>query len=414
MLFVSVLALWGVAASQAADGHGMVVRVDLSGAADATGDVVAQLKAPSGALVELKLLDGGAPPDVTAGDKSYSAAGFVEGDEFEVGLTIGSTKLTGGKVTWKPEDAARDLTLSVSGSTLTAQASSGQAGPAAGGGGGAPQGPPTEVGPGGLAAPTDGGALAPGSTPPGDGVLPAGGTAAGGPTPGGPTPSGPPLAGPGGAPTAGPVAPGSGGGARSATASTDPMLYIGFGVGLLLLTALIYSASRGRAAPSRVEPLPEPGLLGPLTPSLSVGVSAWACASADGADLAGGLLLNLVKHHRVVVAAPAWTPPAVFGGPVYKLDAVDGKPVAELVDDLLDEGGAPVAVLAVGPTDPARLAALAKLLPAGVGAIVVTDSAGETKLPVVHASRVGGAWTFVTPAGELRATLGPGGFVAAG
>ena len=192
------------------------------------------------------------------------------------------------------------------------------------------------------------------------------------------------------------------------------MLYIGFGVGLLLLTALIYSASRGRQAPSRVEPLPEPGLLGPLTPSLSVGVSAWVTPAAEGADLASGLLLSLVKHHRVVVAAGAWSPNPVFGGPVYKLDALDPKGIRDLVDDLLDEGGAPVAVLVVGPTDPAKLTALGKQLPEGVGAVVVTDSAGETKVPVVQASRAGDTWTFATPAGEAQATLGPGGFVAAG
>ncbi len=415
--------------------HGLVIRVDLKSADNVAGDVVVHLKGESGTK-DVKVGDDGTSPDVTAGDQVYSGTTWLDADAFEVTLSVGATSYTGGKVSWDPANSARDLAISVDGKTMTAEAaqSSKPAGPTPTGDGTAGGAPPAVAGQ--AAAPTGAGAAltAPdGSVPPGtNGVAPGaamgGGGTAGQPPSGGGTPPGgdgsamgqPPAGAtsPGGPPPIGAgAAPGGSPAAMSPAGATaiSPMLYVGFGAGLLLVTWLIYSSMRGgRGGGDELIPLAEPGLLGPTTPSLSGGAAIWKAEGADANALADALVTTLARHHRVIVATSVgYTPAMAFGGPVYKLDVITPKAIGKLLDALDDEGGLPVAILIRGPADAASLAKLVKELPEEVGPFVVTDDVGETSLPVVQCRRDGEVWRFITPAGEVRARPGADGLTAA-
>lgn len=402
-MYVFAWAMLHLGTASAAEKHGMVVRVDLTAAAAQTGAVVAHLKAGASTF-DVPLKDDGTPPDVTADDKSHSGTGWFEGDTFEVSVTVGTTTIPGGTVSWKPEDDARDLTLTVSGSTLTAEASAGQLGPKVGGP------PATGPSPNGNEPGAD-------VTPP---LGPDGKPLIHTPPPGGPVPGGP-LA--GGAASAGAApdaaahaaAPGADAPrlAPLARPAADPLAYIGVGVGLLVLAGLLYTAasSRGRRAP---DALPEPGLVGPTTPSLSGAPTPWLTDAADMPALAEALLRTIARHRRVVVAADGWTPAPVHGGPVYKAPAADPKSVARLVDALLDDGGAPVAVLLVGDADAARIAGVERALKGHAALVAVGTVAPESASTGVTARRDGPVWTLRTAAGECTATVTADGFVVKG
>ncbi len=361
--------------------RGVVVRVDLK-EATATGDVVVRLGGAK--TTDLKVADDGASPDVTAGDKIYSGATWLEGDKFDVSVSIGSKALKGGAVAWEASDTARDLSVSVVGDTLTAEA-------------GVPK------------QPVSGSPAAEGALSTIDPASPTGGAGTGGsPGANGSANGAPPSGGASGSPPNGPP-----NNSMVPTESTDPVLFIGFGVGLLLLTGLIYSGTRGRkSAASEVPTLAEPGLLGPTTPSLSNGLSVWETSAADVNALSDALLATLARHHRVVVAAEGYTPPPVFGGPVYRSASISPAAVRKAVEGVLDEGGLPVAVLFRGPADPKSLGALADAVPERAGVVVVTEDAGDATHPVVQCRRGGAGWTFVTRTGEVEARLGADGLVA--
>lgn len=389
-----------------ADSRGVVVRVDLKAAASPTGDVVAHLSA-GGATKDVKVFDDGASPDVTAGDQVYSGTTWVEADTFDISLTIGDRTLPGGAVSWAATDAARDLTITVTGDSLTATAElpvqpiAGSEAEAASTRGDA-SGPPPLGDVAGAAAP----GVAPGAPPSGAG--PAGADPAGASPPGAPGVGlGPPPLGatsPGGAPLGPPTSAGS----STGTASASPLLYIGFGVGVLLLTWLVASRLRGRPG-ADLTPLPEPGLLGPTTPSVSAGPAIWQADAGDLQALADALLATLARHHRVIVAGAGYTPTPVYGGPVYRVEAASASAINKLIDDVEEEGGLPVVVLACGSFEGKALEGLANDVAEGVGPVIVTDRPGTTKLAVVACRRDGARWTFTTPAGEVRAQTGPNG-----
>lgn len=357
--------LFALSVASAADQSGLVVRVDLTAAAAHEGDVVVHLKGEAG-VKDIKVFDDGATPDVTAGDGVYSGTTWIDADTFDASLSVGATVLPGGPVSWDPANTARDLNMSVAGQTLTAEAAAPSSGPVVSGS----PGPQADAGSG--------------PTPPAppDGVSP--------------PPSG--ATAPGGAPTA------------AAKEGSDPMLYIGLGVGLLLMTGLVYTTMRGRRG-GELKALPEPGLLGPFTPSLTAGLSVWEVGADDASALADALLATAARHRRVIVAADAtYAPAPVFGGPVYRAATTTPAGIQETIEAAEDDGGPPIAVLIHGATDPARLKAIGKILPAGVGALVVTAGAGDTAVPVVRCRRgPDGVWSFVTPSGEVRARLGPAG-----
>ncbi|MDP2311249.1 MAG: hypothetical protein Q8P18_34840 [Pseudomonadota bacterium] len=388
------LVLWSMPAH--AEQHGLVVRLDSSGATF-SGTVVVVLTPPTGEPTRLEVLDDGVAPDVAAGDGTWSSSLWLDGDAFTISVEASGKTLEGGPVSWNATDSARDLQVIVKGNSVVAEA-----GVSTGGGG--------EQQPGDAGAPrtTQEGGSGSASTASSAGPST-------GPSPGSGSPSGP-SAGPSSGPSSGPSgAPGGSGtpplGNRTATTSSsnDGTLYIGFGIGVLLLVGVAWLWLRNRppegsARTGGLAVLPEPGLLGPGSPSLSDGLSLWLVPEADADALVRPLLATLARHHLVLFAAPVKVvPPAVHGGPVYRATNIRPSHVGDAAESLQREGRA-LAVLFVGTqADAATLKDYADLLPTGVGSIcVLTQDPGVPALARVMAHRDNGAWSVQTAERTFR------------
>lgn len=379
------LLLWSTAAH--AEQHGLVVRLD-TGGASFSGPAVVVVTPTGGEATRIEVKDDGVPPDVAAGDGTYSSSAWLDGDAFSVAVELGAKTLQGGTVSWNAVDAARDLQVLVKGDSVVAEA-----GVSAGGNGGEP----TPGGGGSGGPPVEGGGPATASGGSG-GTASAPFNASGGPSAGA---------------TGGPQNPGAPPLGNRAVSTSDGTLYIGFGLGVLVLVGVAWLWLRNRPAEGSTRPggltvVPEPGLLGPGTPSLSDGLSLWLVPEADTDALVRPLLATLARHHRVLLAAPSRVvAPAVFGGPVYRATNIRPSHVGDAAESLQREGCA-VAVLFVGTqADAATLKDYADLLPTGVGSIcVLSQDPGVPALARVTAQRDNGGWSVKTAERTLRLVEG--------
>ena len=366
-----------------AEERGLVVR--LSGDGEAIeGAVTVELQAEGRAAKTIELKDDGTASDVTAGDGTWTGTSWLEGDDFAVRVHVGGATMDGGKVSWEASDTARDLAVKLLGGTVTVET-----GVSGTGVGGAPNEP---------GAPGGGPGAEPGSV------------VNGAPSePGTPPPPGGPIA-PGG-PGAGPALP-------PTSSKTDSTLYISFGLGTLLLVAIAWVWLRNRPAEggSRaggVTRVPEPGLLGDGTPSLSDGLMVWIAGPEDEAALVKPLAATLARHHRVLFAAPSASPaPSVCGGPVFRAANVRPSHVGDAAEALQRDGGAPVVVLLAGAKPDAGIHKdYADLLPIGTGGVsIVSADPGVTGVGRVTARRDGPVWVLQAGERTLRMTEGPTGF----
>lgn len=378
MLALSFLPLLLCSTPAHAEQHGLVVRLDTGGVTLA-GPATVVLTPAGGVPTRLEVKDDGTAPDVTTGDGMWSGSVWLDGDEFAISVEVGGKTLDGGSVSWNAGDAARDLNIGVKGDSVVVEA-----GISGGGSGGAGVG--NEAPPLGSSAPSAG------------------------------TPStGSPSMGPGGAPSGGPMgAPPMG---ASTSSSSDGTLYIGFGLGVLVLVGVAWLWLRNRppegsARPGGMSVVPEPGLLGPGTPSLSDGLSLWIVPEVDHDALVPQLLATLARHHRVLFTAPSKVvAPSVYGGPVFRATNIRPSHVGDTAESLQRDGGA-VAVLFVGTqADAATLKDYADLLPTGVGSIcVLATDPGVPALARVTARRDHGAWIVQSGDRTLRFTDGRNGF----
>jgi hypothetical protein len=339
-----MLWLW-MGLAQAAP-HGMVVHLNL--ATPATGTVVVKLTGENeDRSVEMR--DDGVSPDVTAGDAMYSGTTLVQVDTVKVSVVIGDKTIEGGNVSWETSQSTCDLNLKLEGENLSAEA--------------AVPSPPVPQQP------------SAGSAPP---TTPTGAPAAAAP------------------PTSSSLAP-------PVASDNSGAVSMVVGAAVLLLAGLLYlgwSGSGGSLLPS----LPEPGLLGPQTPSLSEGLSRWETAPEDTAALTRILLATMARHHRVLlIAPPDFQPDPVFGGPVYRAPSRPGS-WKKVLNGLLEEGGLPLTVLCLGGS----VGALTKMLPDGVGGIMV--GGGDEKLPTVKCTRDGARWHLQTETGMLLLAASTRGF----
>lgn len=344
-----VLAWWLLCGQAEAGMHGLVVHLTLP--APTTVPVVVTLTGDAEPYV-VEMKDDGASPDVTAGDAMYSGTTLVQVDTVAVELKLGDQVFSGGSVSWESTQSTCDLNLKVEGDKLVAVAT-------------VPAAPVPTQPVGGATTPLTPEGVPPstplqpveGATKP-DGVLSINSPAAN-------TPVSPPMAAP--------------------STDTSGMVSIVAGLAVLLAAGLLYLSWSGGG--SRMAALPEPGLLGPNTPSLSEGLSRWDASPEDTPLLAKILLATLVRHHRVLlIATPEFQVDPLFGGPVYRVAA---RPAAweKAIQGLMDEGGLPLTVLYLGGAQPE---ALKKVLPEGVGGIILGGDA--EKMPVVKCIRDGERW----------------------
>jgi hypothetical protein len=140
--------------------------------------------------------------------------------------------------------------------------------------------------------------------------------------------------------------------------------------------------------------MPEPGLLGDGSPSLSDGTSFWVVPETDSADFTQILLASMAQHHQVLVVSGTTDElPLVHGGPVYRMKSPRPTHVADAVNALSHSVGRPVAILIhAAEVDSSLLNDYADLLPGTVGAaVVVHNSPGGLEL-TVKVSRTDSGW----------------------
>lgn len=372
----------GGPASISPGAHGVVVRLE-TGAAKVQTPVVVHLKPTTGAVADVQLKDDGAPPDVQSGDGTWSGTVWNENDTFSVSVSTGKARVEGGVAAWSKADLQRDLSLTLVDGRLDVQASvaralsaPGEGEPPAGGGDAAAGGGPGGGAGGGGAGPGGAGG---GKPPPGGFQLDGGGPAKG---------------------VGGPVT----------AVSSDATLYVAIGVcgfALVIIAHLYLSGGSSRASRSGLPPgvtvVPEAGLLGPGTPSLSEGLAQWVVAPQDAHEVLRPLIATMARYHRVVVCAPSRSAlPAVPGGPVYLVEP--GKPsvLTDAVEGVQDMGAGGVAVLIIGDgLDGAALKAQADALPEGVGGVVLVMQVLMTSLPAVQVEPRAGGWRLRFASGEI-------------
>lgn len=348
----------------AAGGKGVVVRLEMGGEKPAATPVV-RLTNKSG-KVDVSLSDRGESPDVEADDGIYSGSTLLSGDDAAVQLTIGDRVIQGEPIAWDPTNSQRDVSLHLEGTALTAVTNSGT--PAEGQASDAA----ANAGDGTTPGSTDGASASSGSSIPGISTIAALFTGA------------------------------SSGGSNA---------YVGLAIGILALGGLAYYTMRDRedAGGEPLPALPEPPVLGPGTPSISDGLSLWVCPPADRAQLSLQLLGALARHHRVLVVCPEEAPvPAVFGGPLYRAPTPDPEEVGQAAEDLMNEGGAPLALFV--QLDALAAHALVEELPEGLGGVVIVEESNGVVLPTVTCARDGAIWTFSTASGTATARAGWSGF----
>ncbi len=190
-------------------------------------------------------------------------------------------------------------------------------------------------------------------------------------------------------------------------AQDDATLYVIGGVLLLILAAVAFfwfrvpltdgggeSRPRPVVGSDRVHRMPEPGLFGDSSPSLSDGTSIWVVPEADAADFMKLLLTSMAQYHRVLVVSVSSDPlPLVHGGPVYKMKSPRPTHVADAVHELQGQIGQPVSILVhAAKMESAVLNDYADLMPGSVGSAIVVHDTYAGPETTVKVSRQGNDW----------------------
>ena len=375
--FLALMAAFLLLAPSALAATGIVVRLSTGGETVDT-PVQATLTNADGATTTLTLLDNGEPPDVNAGDFHFSASSMITGETFGVTLSLGGKAEEVGEVSWPEDVTARDLVITRYDGIVTLETGAGD--------NGQPAGEPT--------------------TPGGMGGEPALGSAVGDPV-GNPAVDGT-------APARGPnvTFPSTSNSASSGTtAENDSTLYVIGGVLLLVLGAVAFfwfrepTGSTVDSGSTLVHRMPEPGLLGEGTPSLSDGASVWVVDTESTADFMSLLLSSMAAHHRVVVVAPGSNPiPVVHGGPVYRMKNPRAGHVADAVNELMRSPGQPVAVLVDATRmEESILSNYANLVPGDLGTMFVRNTAHTGPERSLSVTKTEGGWAISD--GDTRVEL---------
>lgn len=375
----------------------VVIRFDSNGASF-TAPLVVKITV-DGKPAEVTLGDDGERPDFAKGDGRFAAVSQAEGEKVELELSAGGKLLGKTSAVFQDPTAPHDIDLSLADGALTAVVSSPPSpngdGSAAGPGGAGGEGGPPSGGAGG-GAPVDG-ASPPSGTPPNGDVSGGGGPGGGGGGPGG-----------GGSPGGSKAPPVT---FASSSGSDDGVMFIAFGVGLLVLLGVVWFWKRTKGGPrsrtADVQMVPEPGLFSHSLPSLSDGLIAWVVP--EGAvSVVQPLLAHLADRHRVLVIARAEVDvKPVVGGPVFRVVGVRPSLVGDVAESLEQESGPPLCVLLVLETaDAEALRDYRDLLPPTVGGIVVLRHDVETSLPRVFVTVNEAGWTLKHGDAEVSIAVG--------
>ncbi len=296
---------------------------------------------------------------------------MLDGNAFTVSISLGGAVEEVGEVSWPEDVTARDLVITRYDGIVT-----------------------LETGAGDNAQPNG---------------LPAGGASAG--TTGAPAP------GPGGADNArAPAVSFAAGSDTPGKMQDDATLYVIGGILLLVLAGVAFFWFRPEQAGSsttryigsdQAHRLPEPGLLGEGSPSLSDGPPVWVVQPADTDEFLGLLLSSMAAHHRVLVVAPGTdTLTLVHGGPVFRMKNPRPPHVTDALDTLRTEPGQSFSVL-IRATDmnEKTIAEYCEQLPPDVGTAIVVNARHDGPEQQVSVSRDGHGWLLKTASCSVRLTM---------
>ena len=360
--------------AQTAEGAtGIVVRL-ITGGETVENPVVATLTNADGTAHNATLLDDGEPPDVNPGDHHYSGSTMLEGENFTVSLSLGEKTEEVGEVSWPADVTARDLVITRYEGIVTLETGAGS--------NDMPGGQPTASGdagpapgPEGMAAPSDGTTMAraPAVSFPDD--------------------------------------------ATPADPSEDSTLYVIGGVLLLILAGVAFLWFRpqdeAEAGPARftgsnqAHRMPEPGLLGEGTPSLSDGACVWHVDAADTEEFVGLLLSSMAAHHRVLVVSPGPAHiPLVPGGPIFKMKNPRPSHVSQTLDSLSRAPGLSFSIL-IRATDmnAQTISEYCETLPEDVGTALLVNAAHTGPESSVRVTREADGWSIVSGSTTVRLTM---------
>ena len=327
--------LLGQTASAQPEGSGakgVLVRLEPSGHTVTDAPLVVLTPSEGGDPVEITLNDNGSPPDVAADDGRWAGVAMSGHSSFSVLLTVDGQPLDAGQVEWPDDGNARDLVLTLTGDSVTAQASS----------------PDLNLAPN---SPGDGGPSA----------------ASGGPT---------------GAATIPPAAQQGGGlpplDNSGSTAADDGWLWVALGLGALCLVGgllLVLGGGRTRRSAPALERAPEPPVFGPGTPALDRGLSVWQVEPSERDRFLTGLVGALARNHRVLLLlSDQAAVPTVFGGPVYVCRETDAKRIESHLADVEEQPGLPLVVVVVADRpDTTLVDALTEMMDPDPGGILVAS-----------------------------------------
>lgn len=351
--------------------QGVVVRLETEGAAVPTSAMVRLTPGGSGDPVEYVLLDDGAPPDVSAGDGSWSAGGEASADAYTVTLIIDGKTYEGGVATWSA-GGARDLVLRLEDDTLSMEATVSAAQ------GGTPGAGPAAAAAGGAGAAT-------GLPPLGNGA------------------------------STGPAAAGNDA-TNTASALGSGWLWALLGLGLLgLVGGVVLLVRTTRSEESNGIDLPrapEPAILGGPTPSMSDGVSVWLAPPASQEAVVQGIAGAMARDHRLLLVLPPGTKaPPLFGGPVYVCHETEMQKVEDYLDRIYeDDGPALTAMMVLAEPTAARIEAFAAAVEPELGGIVVVTEAVETKRIQVRVEPQDEAFVLHCAGGSTKVVKSQAGF----
>ena len=355
---------------------GIVVRLVTNGE-PIEGTIEATLTNEEGTSTVIGLQDNGEAPDVTKDDYRYSGGSMLSGNDFTVSLSIAGNNEEVGSVSWPADLSARDLIITQYEGIVTLETGSGLM-PGTGGAMGTP--------------PIPGGG--------GEGVTPQTGDASATGSPFGDAPARPKSA----------TLPSP---EADPSIQDDATLYIIGGVLLLVLAGVTFfwfrspapvARSETSTGHARVRNLPEPGILGDATPSLSDGTSVWVTPSANAEDFLQLMLQSLAQHHRILLVSTSTTaPPLVHGGPVHLMKSPRPAHVADAARALANDSGNPLAIVVhVGDTKSALLNDIADLLPPEIGAVIIAQDSYSGPEPTVQVSFVESGWNLVSGDSTVR------------
>lgn len=360
--------------AQSAEGAtGIVVRL-ITGGETVESPVVVTLTNADGTAHSATLLDNGEPPDVNPGDYHFSGSTMLEGEGFTVSLSLGDATEEIGEVSWPADITARDLIITRYEGIVTLETGAGSndmpAGqPTAGGEAGPSPGPE------GLAAPAEGGTMA----------------------------RAPAVSFPDDAGTTDP--------------SDDATLYVIGGVLLLILAgvAFLWFRPQDETAPSparftgsdQAHRMPEPGLLGEGTPSMSDGACVWHVDAADTEEFIGLLLGSMATHHRVLVVSPgAASLPLVAGGPVFKMKNPRPSHVSQTLETLARAPGSGFSIfIRATEMNAQTISEYCETLPQDVGTAILVNAEHTGPERSVRVSRESDGWSIVSGATTVRLTM---------